>query len=123
VLDVQKSFAQDEGLFKQVYLYTYGFARTPGQKSLSLETAIEYWKLLLGGKFVLVDSWIAFLQEKHGKSIPKDTWNMLYDFVRLANEDPSLGSYDDEGAWPSLIDQFVAHQKALAAQQQQQQQQ
>ncbi|KAL7271441.1 Scaffold-type E3 ligase [Rhizina undulata] len=99
----------DEAIYKRVYLYTFAFARTPGQKSLPLETAVEYWKLLLNRKFKLLDLWIEFLTNVWGKSIAKDTWVCLWDFVKLAEKDPALAGYDVDGAWPSILDDFVEY--------------
>jgi DCN1-like protein 1/2 len=65
---------------KQIYQFTFQFARQENQKSLPLETAIAFWELLIAD-FKYFDLWKTFLTEKHGKAISKDTWNLFYDFA------------------------------------------
>ncbi|PWW79426.1 DUF298-domain-containing protein [Tuber magnatum] len=102
------SFTNDEATFKKVYLFTYNFARSPNQRSLQMDTAIEYWKLLFTHRFQKnLEDWIEFLENEYKKSIAKDTWNCMYDFVQFADKDPELRSYDVDGAWPSILDDFV----------------
>lgn len=102
--ELRQAILNDEATFKRVYLFTYAFLRPSGQKSLPLETAIDYWKLLLGRRWKgHIYSWIEFLEKEYKKSIAKDTWNMLYEFVGLCNIDPELKGYDEEGMWCAEI--------------------
>lgn len=92
--------------FKEVYEFAFGFSREKGQKSLALDTAIGIWKLLFEiHKWPLCDSWCTFLTEKHKKAITKDTWFQVLQFVNQFSD--NLNKYDENGAWPYLIDEFV----------------
>ena len=129
VAKLRQQLMTDNQFHKKVYVYTYAFARPEGQRSLrmarppspnmfkpdtnmwykALEIAIEFWKLLLANRWAYLDLWIQFLQEKYNKTIPKDTWNLLYEFIQDIGTDFSL--YDENGAWPVIIDDFVAYGK------------
>jgi len=109
----------DERVFKEFYLYVFDYAKGPQEhkKVLELDIAIEMWKTVLQNKFKLVEEWVKFVKEEHGKPINKDTWSLLLDFAKIA-----VGDYDDDGAWPSLIDEFVHHVKKMQNQNQPQNQ-
>ncbi|KAL1932113.1 hypothetical protein VTP01DRAFT_9169 [Rhizomucor pusillus] len=95
--------------FREIYNFAFLLGRQTGQKSLSLEAAVELWRLLLSDRFSLLEQWITFLEEKHGKAISRDTWNLFFEFAM--QPDLNLNTHDSEGAWPILIDEFVEYLK------------
>lgn len=52
----------DANKFKDMYQFTFNFAKNPSQKSLDLEDAIAYWKMILSDRFKFLEIWIKFLQ-------------------------------------------------------------
>lgn len=103
--------------FKKVYKATFLLARTPGQKSLPLDTAVEYWRLLLQSpsrhwttpSTPWLDWWISFLEERWRKSVSKDMWDQTGIFVLKSLEDEGMGWWSEDGAWPGVLDEFVGY--------------
>jgi len=125
-------------LLKDLYLFTFTYAKDPKYKSLDAELAVIYWDLLFSvnppanstsispnkikisndGKFtpnfVLLSEFLKFINEKIEKDtkfkvISKDQWNLLFDFA--GNCEKNIQEYDECSAWPVLIDEFVAWYK------------
>jgi len=104
-VDELRAMLSDRTMCKEIYQYTFQFALDQGQRCLSVEMCIEFWKLLLREHFALLDKWILFVEMKVKNAISKDTWMMLYDLATQVK--PDLSDYDINGAWPVLLDEFV----------------
>lgn len=90
--------------------------REKGQKCVQQDVAIAMWQLLLPAhRWRYTQDWCDFLQAKHNRAISRDTWNQLLDFILSVS--PDFSDYDDAGAWPYLIDEFVEHMREKQQQQ------
>lgn len=54
-----------------------------------------------------LELWTQFLNEKWTRSVSKDMWNMALEFGLKAMDDESLSFWNEDGAWPGVIDDFV----------------
>lgn len=59
-----------------------------------------------------LDWWIEFLEERGKKPINKDLWEQFEVFLRKAQDDETFGWWEEDGAWPGAIDDFVNWVKA-----------
>ncbi|KAJ0543426.1 putative defective-in-cullin neddylation protein [Helianthus annuus] len=73
----------------------------------AVSRAIIAWKLVLSGRFRLLNQWCSFVENNQRHNISEDTWSQVLAFSRCVHE--NLEGYDPEGAWPVLIDEFVEH--------------
>lgn len=73
--------------------------------------AIGLWEILLPGYFPLLHHWLEFVRTHCRNSISKDLWMQVMDFGHQIKSD--LSNFDENGAWPVLIDDFAAHMKEM----------
>ncbi|KWU44285.1 defective in Cullin neddylation protein 1 [Rhodotorula sp. JG-1b] len=115
-VDVLRKQLETPETFRKVYIFAFDYAKTEGQKSLQFEIAQELWNLLIpldpASSFPPehLAMWITFLTEKGGRAVSKDSWNLFLDFTRTI--DPAFKQYDEDAAWPSVIDDFVEYARA-----------
>ncbi|KAL5012486.1 hypothetical protein ScPMuIL_011037 [Solemya velum] len=104
-LDYLKSLLEDPIHFKNIYRYAYDFARDKNQRSMDIDTAKAMLALVLGKHWSLFGNFNQFLEQSKYKVINKDQWCNILEFSRTIVAD--LSNYDEDGAWPVLLDEFV----------------
>lgn len=102
---------RDPEKFRDIYNYAFNFAKEKGQKCLQLDTALAMWQLLFADEraWPLLDDWCEFLQKHHNRALSRDTWTQLFEFARTIK--PDFSNFDENGAWPYLLDDFVDNMK------------
>eukprot|EP00727_Mastigamoeba_balamuthi_P008964 m51a1_g4690 hypothetical protein (256) ;mRNA; f:192876-194502 len=109
------ALANDSGLMREFYTFVFDYAREERKKVIDCSVAIELWRSVLGGRFHHLDLWVEFLEaENHLKPINRDVWVLLLDFATTIRDD--FSNYDEAGAWPVLLDQFVGYAKGRVMQ-------
>lgn len=102
-------------LFKKVYKYAFVAGRDRDQKALALDNAMVYWGMLFTAPGLAwksknhdwLELWKSFLVEKWTRSVNRDMWNMTLEFALRTLSDDGLAFWSEDGAWPSVIDDFV----------------
>lgn len=104
-------FNNDPKYFKSVYQFTFTYNLSEGSRVLPIDTAVAYWNLLLADKFSKLQEWVTFVTDVYQRSVTRDTWDMILEFSQYLDKNPDLSEYDEEGSWPSIIDEFVEYLK------------
>ncbi|XP_013888259.1 DCN1-like protein 5 isoform X2 [Austrofundulus limnaeus] len=112
-LDYLNSELNDASVFKNIYRYAFDFSRDKNQRSLDMDTAKSMLTLLLGSTWPLFPVFHQFLEQSKYKGLNKDQWCNILEFSRTINTD--LSNYDEDGAWPVLLDEFVEWQKTRSS--------
>jgi len=102
-----KAVLDDDDAFRDYYTFCFKFAKDPGfgVRTLPTEVATQMWQLTLSERFGHLAAWNEFLGEKGIKAVTKDVWDMLLTFAMDVDDD--MSNYDDDGAWPVMVDDFV----------------
>eukprot|EP00057_Strongylocentrotus_purpuratus_P013621 XP_011668095.1 PREDICTED: DCN1-like protein 5 isoform X1 [Strongylocentrotus purpuratus] len=105
-LETLRALLDEPATFKKIYRYAYDFARVnKDQRSMDLDTAQAMLTLLLGRQWPLFSQFHQFLEKTKYKVINKDQWCNILEFSRAIR--PDLSNYDEDGAWPVTLDEFV----------------
>ncbi|KAH9055931.1 DUF298-domain-containing protein, partial [Lactarius vividus] len=106
VADSQKAFAS-------FYNFCFALAKPEGSRNVDMETACALWSVVLAPQFPLIAEVTEFINTTGTyKGVNKDLWSMMLEFCRDTR--PDLSNFEADGAWPTIIDDFVRWKNARA---------
>jgi len=101
-----KDIISDKKKFEELYKFSYVFCCEENKKSIDIETAASMLELVLSS-YPHTKKFTEFLRTNKAtaKVINKDQWICFLEFSKTIK--PDLANYDENEAWPLLIDEFV----------------
>eukprot|EP00286_Rhodomonas_abbreviata_P015188 CAMPEP_0181320610 /NCGR_PEP_ID=MMETSP1101-20121128/18219_1 /TAXON_ID=46948 /ORGANISM="Rhodomonas abbreviata, Strain Caron Lab Isolate" /LENGTH=222 /DNA_ID=CAMNT_0023428333 /DNA_START=12 /DNA_END=680 /DNA_ORIENTATION=+ len=94
--------------FKDFYRFAFRFSRSPGQKALEIETVKALLPIVFVASHAHLAKLLSFLDASPSvRGFTEDQWNSFLVFSHEIAED--FSNFDPEGAWPSILDDFVTH--------------
>ena len=94
----------------EIYKFSFEFAQDKGKKNVDVELACDLWTLIIGSSCGFLSQWQDFCKGKVDRNeikvITKDTWLLFWDFNKQTRG--NFANFEDDGAWPCIIDEFVA---------------
>jgi len=99
---------EDRLLERSVYRFAYDYVRDRDQDGCRIDVQLgaELVRMFLEKKWKYCEAFLRFLTLTKVKALTRDQFMNIIDFSR---EVTSLEGYDDSGAWPLLLDEFVSH--------------
>ncbi|KAK5044788.1 hypothetical protein LTR84_010444 [Exophiala bonariae] len=116
---LRQKLSTDTRYFKQVYRNAFKLAKPEGQRSVPMETAVDFWQMFFqaekGGvqwnttSTKWLDLWIEYYENNNKRPVNKDLWNMVGELVLKIKEPggENLTWWTEDGAWPMAVDDFV----------------
>lgn len=120
---MRKKILSDPIYFKQIYRNAFKLAKPEGQKSVPMDSAIEFWKMFFSQEHggmewnsvttPWLDLWVEFYSTHVKRPVNKDLWNMVGELMTKTKEagGESLEWWTEDGAWPMAVDDFVGRVK------------
>ncbi|KAJ6488504.1 Cullin binding-domain-containing protein [Mycena vitilis] len=107
-----KYAADPKAAFQTFYSFCFTLVKPEQSRNIDMDTSTALWSVLLVPQYPLMAEVLDFIAEKEGtyKATNKDLWSMMLEFSRTVK--PSLQDYEADGAWPTLLDDFVVWKKA-----------
>jgi len=115
--DMKKQIGQvarslgDAKQFKEFYKWIFHHVKEDDKKkTIPTPLAVQLWQIVLvkhANAMPMLDKWLEFcesVQDSSLKAISRDVWEQLFDFLK---ETQSAADYDENGAWPVAIDEFI----------------
>ncbi|CDO68877.1 hypothetical protein BN946_scf185000.g20 [Trametes cinnabarina] len=103
--------ANKDKTFLELYTFCFNLAKPPAGRNIDIETACAFWSVLVAPKYPIMNDILKFIADKGTyKGVNKDLWNMTLEFCRTVH--PDLSNYETDGAWPTMLDDFVAWKKS-----------
>jgi DCN1-like protein 1/2 len=59
---VEADTLRDPVKFRDLYIFSFAYAKNPSQKGIEIDMAVPYWHILLHGRFTLLELWTQFIQ-------------------------------------------------------------
>ncbi|GLI58900.1 hypothetical protein VaNZ11_000681 [Volvox africanus] len=91
--------------FVKFYRFVFHACREFGKRNLQMNVAVAAWRLILPGRFRLLERWCSFAAASSVLVVTQDLWRQVLDFSRTVHED--LSNFDSAGSWAVLLDEFV----------------
>ena len=95
--------------FREFYRFVFQFSREGTHRTIEKDIVIDLLPLVMSNRSIHLEPFLEFLRQCSTQRITLDQWNSFLEFSQSVSED--FEGYDEDGAWPLLIDEYVAYRR------------
>mmetsp|Transcript_1784 Transcript_1784/g.3748 ORF Transcript_1784/g.3748 Transcript_1784/m.3748 type:complete len:248 (+) Transcript_1784:103-846(+) len=91
--------------FRDFYRFCFTFNLEGTLKTIERDVVMALLPMVIGERSTFTARFVEFLPTSGTTRISADQWNSFFEFSQVV--DDSFSQYDEDAAWPVLIDEFV----------------
>lgn len=96
--------------FREFYKFAFQFSREGTHRTIERDVAAPLLQMVMGPRSRYTEKFVEFLQQCPANTrVTFDQWSSFLEFSNTVKDD--FQGYDEEGAWPILLDEFVEYMK------------
>ncbi|CAM9852012.1 unnamed protein product [Ectocarpus fasciculatus] len=96
--------------FREFYKFSFQFSREGTHRTIERDVAAPLLEMVMGARSRYTDAFVEFLKQCPASTrVTFDQWSSFLEFSNTVKE--GFEGYDEDGAWPILLDEFVEYTK------------
>ena len=93
--------------FREFYRFCFKFNREDAaKKTIEKDIVMVLLPMVMSNRSQHTDKFVEFLGEAPKARVSHDEWSSFLEFSKEFS-DKDISAYEDDGAWPSLLDDFI----------------
>eukprot|EP00904_Undaria_pinnatifida_P003103 jgi/Undpi1/12794/HiC_scaffold_7.g02461.m1 len=97
--------------FREFYKFAFQFSREGTHRTIERDVASPLLQMVMGARSRYTEEFVEFLKQcPPNTRVTFDQWSSFLEFSNTVTD--GFEGYDEDGAWPILLDEFVEYSKA-----------
>lgn len=97
--------------FREFYKFSFQFSREGTHRTIERDVAVPLLQMVIGQRSRYTEEFVEFLKQCPANTrVTFDQWSSFLEFSNTVSSD--FDGYDEDGAWPILLDEYVEYSKA-----------
>jgi len=99
----------ERSTFREFYKFVFQFSREGTHRTIEKDVVVALLPMAVSNRSEHVTAFVEFLEQCSTTRITLDQWSSFLDFSDKVGVSPSFEGYEEDGAWPLLLDEYVEH--------------